>query len=169
MDQLNMSEQQAKLADEYLAAARVLMNAGAETSNALPVMFLLAHALELLLKAYVKLMAPADSKKYCHDLNMLWKRSKSLGLFQWLANTRAEVGNVVHNMKTGHEEYQFRYSEKSFSHSGPVTTEDAIRKVRETVWSELSARRHLQALDAERRGMRIVQVPVGLRISIERG
>ena len=95
MDEMGSSEQQATLADQYLSAAKVLMNAGPNTSYSLPVMFLLAHALELLLKAYVKLMVPAETKKYRHDVNSLWVRSKRLGLFQGKAITLAEVGVVV--------------------------------------------------------------------------
>lgn len=169
MSQLNTSVMQAKLADEYLAAARVLMDAGTETSASLPVMFLLAHALELLLKSYVKLIAIGENKKYGHDLNLLWKRAKNLGLLQGVMNARAEVGVVVGCMKTGHEDYQFRYSEKSFSYSGPVMTEDAIRKVRNALWIELNTRQEQQVLDAEKCGKRMVKIPVGIRISIERG
>ncbi|NVD74561.1 hypothetical protein D0T25_30110 [Duganella sp. BJB488] len=168
MTALKIAEQRLKLADEYLAAASTLMEAGGSTMNSLPVMFLLAHTLELLLKAYVKLVAPNDNKKYRHDLSQLWKRSKALGLLRAKTGAQAEVGVIVNYLKEGHEGYQFRYSEKSLSHSGPVMTLDAIRKVREAVWAEIAVRRQQQIEDAERQGMRIVWVPSGVRISIER-
>ena len=169
MTALGGADHKAELAEDYLSAVAALMKSDAPVKpQSLAVMFLLAHALELLLKAYVELMAPEDKKMYRHDLGHLWERSVSLGLLVEDASAQAEVGVIVSNLKDGHEEYQFRYANKSFNYSGPIMTEQAIQKVHVAVLQKLNVHEDQRKAELERQGMVSIAVPVGIRISIER-
>lgn len=64
MTTLGGAEHKVELAEDYLSAVSALMKADTcVKSQSLAVMFLFAHALELLLKAYVELKAPVKTRK----------------------------------------------------------------------------------------------------------
>ncbi|WP_156529010.1 HEPN domain-containing protein [Caballeronia udeis] len=72
-------------------------------------MFLYSHAVELFLKEYLRLKNHHAEKPFRHDLRRLWHAAKREGI-----ELRAphNMDGLIALLESGHEDYQFRYSEK---------------------------------------------------------
>jgi len=91
-------------AEAYLAAARRLDEGGSQFS---PKYFLLCHAIELALKAYIlaKGGTEGDIKKIRHDLVAALSRAIDCG-FQ---PANAKLREVIQRVASPHADYSFRY------------------------------------------------------------
>jgi hypothetical protein len=97
-------------AEAYLVAARQLDDHPGHFS---PKYFLLSHAVELALKAYVlaKGDAERETRKIRHDLDAALSRAVALGL-----TSSTELQNVVRLVAPPHRDYSFRYGNSSQTH-----------------------------------------------------
>jgi len=165
---LNSVNRKIELADEYLSAFDILTESAANISAILlPMMFLLSHAFELLLKSHVEMATGKNPRSYNHRLSDLWADSKKFGLLNEIPTSEEYLDCFVQSLKTGHEHYEFRYSEKSFSFSDPTETAVAIRKVRQAIFNKVSVQLETEKQEASREGFVLVSLPAGFRGSVK--
>jgi hypothetical protein len=120
-------------AEAYLAAARRLDEHAGQFS---PKYFLLCHAIELALKAYILARGGTEkeTKKIRHDLIAAWFRAVDLGI----QPTNAELHGIVLRVAPPHADYSFRYG-KRWTHILPraevfdAAVSDLIKDVSSTV------------------------------------
>jgi HEPN domain len=107
-------------ADAYLSAARKLDEHDGHFS---PKYFLLSHALELALKAFIVANGGTEReiKKIRHYLEKALSRAIELGL----RPTSSELADVVGKIAVPHEDYSFRYANSCWTHILPST--DALQ------------------------------------------
>jgi hypothetical protein len=100
-------------AEAYVSAARKLDE---HTGQFSPKYFLLCHALELALKAYILAKGGTDKeiRKIRHDLVAAWSSAIALGF----RPTNAELDGIVKQVAKAHKDYSFRYG-KSWTHFLP--------------------------------------------------
>lgn len=120
-------------AEGYLSAARQLDEHAGQFS---PKYFLLCHAIELALKAFILAMGGTEkeTRKIKHDLTAAWSRAVALGL----QPKNAEFSGIVERLAKPHKDYSFRYG-KSWTHILPrsdlfeAAVSDLINDVTPTV------------------------------------
>jgi hypothetical protein len=102
-------------AEGYLSAAKLL---GEDLSYFSPKYFLLSHAIELAIKAYI--LGKGDSeratKKIKHDLDAALVRAVELGL-----QPSTDLQKIVRRIAPAHRDYSFRYSSQTWTHFLPST------------------------------------------------
>lgn len=104
---LNSVNRKISLADEYLSAFDILNADPTNISSIwLPAMFMLSHALELLLKSYVEMIIQKNPRSYNHRLSDLWSDSKQFGLLSAMPLNQQYLDFFVQSLKTGHEDYE---------------------------------------------------------------
>ena len=124
-------------AEAYLSAANLLDEHRGQFS---PKLFLLCHAIELALKAFIlaKGGTEKETRKIKHDLTAAWSRAVALG-FQ---PNNADLSGIVEHLAKPHKDYSFRYG-KSWTHILPrsdlfeAAVSDLINDVTPTVMDHL--------------------------------
>jgi hypothetical protein len=120
-------------AEAYLSAAKQL---DGHASHFSPKYFLLCHAIELALKAYILGQGGTEkeAKKIRHDLTAAWSRAVALGF-----PSSTELETIVRLVAPPHRDYSFRYSNQSWTHMLPsanmfdVTVSGLIQQVSATL------------------------------------
>jgi hypothetical protein len=89
----------------YVSAARKLDESEGEFS---PKYFLLCHALELALKAYILATGGTekDTKKIKHDLELAWGTAIKNGL----VSKNPDLSKLIERVALAHSDYSFRYN-----------------------------------------------------------
>jgi hypothetical protein len=103
-----------------------------------PAMFLYSHAIELFLKEYLRLKEHREKKSFGHNLTRLWATAKSEGITLAPPN---QMDSLISNLRSGHEDYQFRYSDRSFNTSGPYWMRRDVEKLADAVAIEVERKR----------------------------
>jgi hypothetical protein len=167
---LNVANAYISQADQLLDLMRdQLKTLSAE--HGLPVRHLYCHAIEMYLKAFLRAegvteAAIRDNRKLGHRLEDLYTECKSRGLAMSSADTACFDPMLQLHLKAGHEEYQFRYFEKSFQTADP----DLIRAAAHVI--ARVARVHVDTVlkefreQAEKAGKQVIALPKKAFISI---
>jgi HEPN domain len=102
-------------AEVYLSAAKQLTE---DPSHFSPKYFLLSHAIELAIKAYIlaKGGSERETKKIKHDLDAALVRAVELGL-----QPSTGLQKIVQHIAPAHRDYSFRYSNQAWTHFLPNT------------------------------------------------
>ncbi len=111
--------------DAAVAADDVLgMRPGYEIVAPVPVMFLVAHSIELSLKAYLlfKGKSLSDIKKLSHKLNDCWDEAKIYAVEDHVTLTTDEIDvlNLIHNLHASTELKYIKTGFKNFPMFGPL-------------------------------------------------
>jgi hypothetical protein len=120
---LNIANSYISQADQLLGLTREQLKT-LPAEHGLPVRHLYCHAIELYLKAFLRAEGVTnaeirDNRTYGHRLEDLYTECKSRGLVLNSADTAFFDPMLRHHLKAGHEEYQFRYFDKSFQTADP--------------------------------------------------
>ncbi|WP_439370842.1 HEPN domain-containing protein [Bradyrhizobium sp. DASA03120] len=108
------------LADNYLDDAEAYLSAAkqltADLSHFSPKYFLLSHAIELAIKAYIlaKGGCERETKRIRHDLDAALARALELGL-----QPSEDLQKLVQRVAPAHRDYSFRYSSEPWTHILP--------------------------------------------------
>jgi hypothetical protein len=145
MIELNIGEPFCWLARSYRRSADLLlgrlreMNV-AEGADYLPVRFLYSHAVELLLKAFLRLRGVSvkalERKPYRHNLAGLFAECRARGLIL-PPEDEASCERLMTLLREGHAEYQFRYWERSLTTGDPDWIKEKVAKLSEAVVAEI--------------------------------
>ncbi len=127
-------------------------------------MFLYSHCVELFLKEYLRLKGYREKKPWGHDLKRLWAAAKAQGIA--LAQPH-QFDTLIINLASGHEDYQFRYSEKSFSHSGPNWTRRDVGSLAAAVSSERELVRRAASDKLEKDGVTYYSPLANIFVSVD--
>jgi hypothetical protein len=170
---LNIANAYISQADQLLDLTRDRLKT-LSAEHGLPVRHLYCHAIELYLKAFLRADGIAeaeirDNRTYGHRLEDLYTECKSRGLALNSADTAFFDPMLRHHLKAGHEEYQFRYFDKSFQTADP----DLIRAAGHVIARVASAHvdnllKELKA-QAAKDGKQVVSLAKKLFISVGAG
>lgn len=104
-------------AENYLAAAKQLNPDVGQFSS--PKYFLLCHAIELALKAYILASGGTErelkKREIRHALENLWIRATELGL----RSTNDKLSKIIEQVGPAHEDHSFRYNPDTWTHLLP--------------------------------------------------
>jgi hypothetical protein len=174
MHERNGSQPYYGLALAYRRSADLLLEqiAKAQTREArtdLPVRFLYSHTVELLLKAFLRLRGfevdVLANRPYGHDLVALYDECNKLDLA--LADTdKRSLSVLIPYLEAGHGDYQFRYSEKSFSTADPNWMRRDVGKLADAVAAAVKNDNQAAEQEAKDAGMVRLNVPVQIIVSI---
>ncbi len=111
--------------DAALAADDVLgKRKGYETVAPAPVMFLIAHSIELALKAYLRSVDVSldDLKKLSHNLSKCWEKAVKSGIEEHikLTNEDLKVLEIINNLHKSNDLRYIRTGYKEFPVFGPL-------------------------------------------------
>jgi hypothetical protein len=139
------------IADAYLSQADQLLGLTRDqlktlpAENGQPVRHLYCHAMEMHLKAFLRAEGVTDARMFGHRLEDLYAECKSRGMVMSSADNAFFDPLLRHHLKAGHQEYQFRYFDKSFQTADP----DLIRTAGHVIARVVSA--HIDSLLKELR------------------
>jgi hypothetical protein len=102
---LTLAHQYLGDAVSYLSAAKLLDEHEGHFS---PKYFLLSHAIELALKAYILATGGTEkqTKKIRHDLNLAWQKAVANGL----RSNNSDLPKIIERIAPAHLDYSFRYN-----------------------------------------------------------
>jgi HEPN domain-containing protein len=109
-----------------------------------PAMFLYSHAVELFLKEYLRLAGYEEArlKQFGHRLRKLWTAARKEGIVLEMPHA---MDQLIPSLEAGHENYQFRYSEKSFNFYGPNWMQRDVAKLADAVAAKVQESRSIGA------------------------
>jgi hypothetical protein len=175
MSERNLGSPFFGLARAYLHSADLLLErldaehvGGAERD--LPVRFLYSHAVELLLKAFLRMQGfsveTLASRQYGHDLTVLLEECNKLGLALSVSD-RARLLTLLPYLEAGHEQYQFRYFEKSFNTADPHWMQAEVGILADAVGVEVEKQRQNAEEEAKAANMVLIPVPTKIIVSLD--
>jgi len=170
---LNIANVYRSQADQLLDLIRTQLKTMLPAEHGLPVRHLYSHAIELYLKAFLRAEGVTEDEirdmGSGHGLEDLYAECNSLGLAMSSAEATFFDSMLQYHLKGGHEEYQFRYFEKSFQTADP----DLIRAAGHVIARVAGA--HIDNLlrefreQAEKAGKLVLSLPKKMLISVGAG
>ncbi len=154
-------------ADRLLAAVEAELKA-LPPEFGRPVRFLHSHAIELYLKAYLRLhgISLRELKDdFGHNLRNLHAASKSRG-FAIEPRDQSHVETTIERLKNGYQDYEFRYFEGSIGTVDPDWIQAAALAIGACAKAELECRITGAAEAARQSGKTLVQVPLKAVMSV---
>ena len=137
-----------------------------------PIYFLYSHAAELFLKAFLRLngmsIAALAKKPYGHNLVGLYKKCNQYALGLSEIDKRSLV-QLLPLLAQGHDDYQFRYFEKSFNTADLSWIRESVSKLADAIEAAVNKERDIWEQEAKAAGMQLVPVPHKLVMSLTRG
>ena len=159
-------------ADQLLDLIRVQLKSLA-LEHGLPVRYLYGHAIEMYLKAFLRAEgvtedALRNNRMYGHRLEDLYTECKSRGLTMNSAEA-ACFDPVLHYLKKGHEEYQFRYFEEAIHTADPDPIKAAAQAIAHAAGAHIGNLLREYRQQAERGGKQVVSLPKKMLTSVGSG
>ncbi len=108
---------------------------------------------------------PKELRRYGHDLVELHRACESHGLVVTVHNQRA-LRQLVALMRSGHSEYQFRYSERSFNTATTSLMRRDLSALANAVGAEVEAQRLASEAEAQAAGTVLYQIPTKIIVGI---
>jgi hypothetical protein len=133
----------------------------------LPACFLYSHAAELFMKSFLALKG-VDQKQlrsYGHKIADLYDACEKHGLTIVVTNHKV-LRQLIVMMTSGHSEYQFRYSEKSFNTATTSWMKRDLAALAAAVGAEVEKQRKSRETEANAAGLVIVDIPVKIIVGI---
>jgi hypothetical protein len=122
-------------ARQYQRAANLVYESDNKLWN--PIYFLYLHAIELALKAYLRVQdipIVADRKRKHHHITELYEECRSLGLIVGTPMDAVDIQNVIVLLDGANEEQGFRYFKKKGSNIPDLRrTRNAVEKLLQAV------------------------------------
>ncbi|WP_028206102.1 hypothetical protein [Paraburkholderia nodosa] len=146
---------------QYQRSGDVLLdNLSGEKELHLPTCFLYSHAAELFMKAFLALKGvdQKELRQYSHDLVELHRACEARGLTMTITNQRA-LRYLVSLMRSGHSEYQFRYSERSFNTASTSRMRRDLSSLADAVGAEVAAQRSIRELASRPPAPGTIEIP----------
>ena len=137
----------------------------------LPIQFLYSHATELLLKAFLRLKGfsiDLAKRPYAHDLVKLYDESINHGL-EVADLDQQSLRDLIRLLEDGHNDYQYRYFEKSFNTADSNWIRRDVCKLADAVEAEVEKQNQPAEKKAKEAGTCLAPVPYKLLISIGKG
>ena len=131
-----------------------------------------SHAVELFLKAFLRLnglTVDELSKKnpYGHDLLKLFEACVQRGL-ALPASDQGSLRQLIGLLMDGHDDYQYRYFDKSFTSAGLNWIRGDVRKLAEVVRQHVEAERRAWEEEAKAKGRVLIDVAGKLFVDLDR-
>lgn len=159
-------------ADQLLDLIRAQLKAQT-VEYGLPVRHLYSHAIELYLKAWLLADGMPKAKlrnqrTYGHRLQKLYTECKSRRLTM-ASSEEAYFDRMLPQLKQGHEEYQFRYLEKTISTADPDLIRAAAHAIAPVAWAHFENLQREAKDQAEKTGKQFVLLPKRMFVSVGAG
>jgi hypothetical protein len=139
----------------------------------LPVRHLHCHAIELYLTAWLLADGMPEAKlrnrrTYGHRLQTLYTECKSRRLTM-ASNEEAHFDRMLPQLKEGHEEYQFRYLEKTVSTADPDLIRAAAHAIAPVAWAHFENLQRKAREQAEKGGKQVISLVKRMFVSVGAG
>jgi hypothetical protein len=168
-----------RIANAYKSQANQLLDLiGAQLKTqtveyGLPVRHLYCHAIELYLKAWLLADGMPKTKlrnqrTYGHRLQKLYTECKSRRLVM-ASSEEAYFDRMLPQLRQGHEEYQFRYLEKTVSTADPDLIRAAAHAIAPVAWAHFENLKREAREQAEKEGKQFVLLPKRMFVSAGAG
>ncbi len=133
----------------------------------LPGCFLYSHAAELFMKSFLALKGvnQRQLRSYGHELADLYDACEKLGLTIAVTNQWV-LRQLIVMMKSGHTEYQFRYSEKSFNTATTSWMRRDLSALAAAVGAEIENQRKIREAEAKAAGFVVFDIPMKIIVGI---
>ena len=133
----------------------------------LPACFLYSHAAELFMKSFLALKGVNQKqlRSYGHELADLYDACEKLGLTIAFTNQRV-LRQLIVMMKSGHTEYQFRYSGKSFNTATTSRMRRDLSTLASAVGAKIENQRKIREAEAKAAGFVVFDIPMKIIVGI---
>jgi hypothetical protein len=161
------------LAVDFQRAADILQSQRQQDDlqGAFPIYFLYSHSVELFLKAFLRLhgveAAALAKKPYGHDLENLFKACMGYGLDLSEADKQF-VAALLPLITPGHNDYLYRYFDKSFTTADPSWIREGVNRLMEAVTRAVNKAREAFEQEAKDQGKNLAPIPVRILATVSR-
>jgi hypothetical protein len=163
------------LANSYMKSAKFIIDGmfdslSCDGIGSIPVRFLCSHSVELYLKAFLRLKGVSESvlagKNMGHKLDKLYGECLLRGLPLDLSQ-KARIGLFVDYLRIGHNDYGFRYFDKSIITMGLREIEECLSVVASVVGECFETARIEISQVAEEAGVELYNAPAKFFIVVK--